>query len=307
MRRQYGIEVWVGVFVVLAGLALAFMALSVSGLSLSGWGAKYYTVTEVFPSVQNLKVRAPVRIAGVQVGQVTAIGLNPNTLQAEVTLRVEDQYDRIPVDSVGQINASSLLGDNYVQITPGIAGVYLRQGSVVKTSDLGQGGLMGLLSSVLGGGSGLDAANFGQSSMILKESFPTVGGLSIGTAVKISGVKVGQVTAIALDPSSYTAMVSFSVLKSYAANLPIDSVGQISSESLLGGYYLNLLPGAMPMTVTPGMELPKQGIPPVDLATLLSTFMSHSSDNASSSSTSTTTMPENPGSTQGSASASMHR
>ncbi len=283
MRKHYWIEVWVGIFVILAGLGLAFLALSVSGLSLSGLGAHYYTVQEDFSSVDNLKVRSPVRIAGVEIGQVTGVSLDPKTLDAVVSMRIEDQFNQIPLDSMGQVASASLLGDNYIAITPGLAPQYLKNGSVLQTSNQGAGGLMGALSSILGGGAGLNPNSLGANYFSLSEAFPNVGDLSVGAPVKISGVSVGQVTQITLDPLSFNALVTFSILKKYG-DLPVDSIGQVASMSLLGGNYLNLTPGVMPMNVTPGMELPKQGIAPTDLSTLISTFMSSSKENSPESS-----------------------
>lgn len=72
--------------------------------------------------------------------------------------------------------------------------------------------------------------------------FSGIGGLKIGDSVQVSGVKVGSVTAVELLPDSYLARVHMNIDPSI--KLPMDSAALISSESLLGGRYLALEPGA---------------------------------------------------------------
>jgi phospholipid/cholesterol/gamma-HCH transport system substrate-binding protein len=100
--------------------------------------------------------------------------------------------------------------------------------------------------------------------------FDRVGGLSTGSDVRVSGVKVGTVTALALDSKSYLADVRFSVARSI--EIPDDSVAQITSEGLLGSQFLNIVPGASDTMVKPGGQL-KYTQAPVDLMQLLGKFM----------------------------------
>ncbi|PCJ97021.1 MAG: outer membrane lipid asymmetry maintenance protein MlaD [Zetaproteobacteria bacterium] len=72
--------------------------------------------------------------------------------------------------------------------------------------------------------------------------FSSVGGLQTGDSVQISGVKVGSVTNIALVPETYLARVYINIRSGY--ELPTDTAALISSESLLGGLYMSLEPGA---------------------------------------------------------------
>ena len=76
----------------------------------------------------------------------------------------------------------------------------------------------------------------------LSADFSGIGGLQIGDDVQISGVKVGSITAVELNPDSYLARVHMSVDPSI--ELPTDTGALISSKSLLGGRYLALEPGA---------------------------------------------------------------
>jgi phospholipid/cholesterol/gamma-HCH transport system substrate-binding protein len=76
----------------------------------------------------------------------------------------------------------------------------------------------------------------------VKARFSSIGGLNIGDKVVISGVKVGSVTDVVLDEKTFLAIVTMDV--AHGVNLPDDTAAFISSESLLGGLYLQLEPGA---------------------------------------------------------------
>ncbi|MEK9850756.1 MAG: outer membrane lipid asymmetry maintenance protein MlaD [Candidatus Puniceispirillum sp.] len=71
--------------------------------------------------------------------------------------------------------------------------------------------------------------------------FGSTGGLAVGDDVRISGIKVGQIIAQELDPVTYVAKVSMSI--DPTVKIPSDSSARITSASLLGGNYLELLPG----------------------------------------------------------------
>lgn len=86
-------------------------------------------------------------------------------------------------------------------------------------------------------------ANVGSASgYVLSANFSSIGGLKVGDEVQISGVKVGQVDKVILDPKTYLAQVTLDIDPSI--QLPEDTAAMISSQSLLGGRYLALEPGA---------------------------------------------------------------
>ena len=76
----------------------------------------------------------------------------------------------------------------------------------------------------------------------LKAKFDRIDGLSVGNDVKLSGVKVGSISNIDVDPKTYRALVSFSIR--HDIQLPLDSSADIVSDGLLGGKYIHLAPGA---------------------------------------------------------------
>lgn len=76
----------------------------------------------------------------------------------------------------------------------------------------------------------------------ISANFSGIGGLAVGDDVRVSGVKVGTVKGVDLDPATYLARVSMSIDPD--VDLPRDTAALISSESLLGGKYMALEPGA---------------------------------------------------------------
>lgn len=123
------IEVLVGLFVLLGLLALVFVALKAANLTSFSNGATY-TLTARFDNIGGLKPRAPVRSAGVVVGRVTSISLDPKTYQGVVTLAVDQRF-QFPKDSAAKILTAGLLGDQYVGIEPGGDDANLAPGSTI--------------------------------------------------------------------------------------------------------------------------------------------------------------------------------
>ncbi|MFN9746018.1 MAG: outer membrane lipid asymmetry maintenance protein MlaD [Betaproteobacteria bacterium] len=112
-----GIETLVGLFVLLGLLGLVFLALQAANLGATSGGATY-AVQARFDNVGGLKPRAPVRVAGVTVGRVKSIGVDPKTFQGVVTLDIEKAYG-FPKDTAAKILTSGLLGDQYIGLEPG--------------------------------------------------------------------------------------------------------------------------------------------------------------------------------------------
>jgi phospholipid/cholesterol/gamma-HCH transport system substrate-binding protein len=90
----------------------------------------------------------------------------------------------------------------------------------------------------------------GASGYELSASFRSAEGVRPGTEVRIGGVRVGTVSAMALDPESFRARVS--VLIDQNLSLPDDSTIQVASEGLLGGTFIEILPGGSPFDLEPG-------------------------------------------------------
>lgn len=109
-----------------------------------------------------------------------------------------------------------------------------------------------------------------QPEYALNASFRSADGVSVGTDVRLAGVKVGRVTGVELDPQTFRAATRFSVRE--GIEVPDDSAVAISSEGLLGGNYVEILPGGSPFYLEPGAEIEfTQGS--VSLVSLLMKFV----------------------------------
>jgi phospholipid/cholesterol/gamma-HCH transport system substrate-binding protein len=126
MLSQRTVETLVGLFLLGALLAMLVLALKVSGLT-SFFQPKGYTITAKFDDIGGLKVRSPVKIDGVLIGEVTAITLDPNDYRATVKMRINAEYDDIPDDSSASILTSGLLGDNYIAFEPMYSSTFLKE------------------------------------------------------------------------------------------------------------------------------------------------------------------------------------
>ena len=110
-------EILVGLFVLLGLAALLFLALKAANLA-SFSTESTYALSARFDNIGGLKVRAPVRSAGVVVGRVTAISLDPKTYQGVVHMDIRRSF-LFPKDSSAKILTSGLLGDQFIGLDPG--------------------------------------------------------------------------------------------------------------------------------------------------------------------------------------------
>lgn len=100
--------------------------------------------------------------------------------------------------------------------------------------------------------------------------FDRVGGIAAGSDVRVSGIKVGTVSSVALDPKTYFAEVRIRLPTSI--RVPTDSVAQITSEGLLGSNFLSIVPGNADQMLNPNDRIARaQG--PVDLMQMLGRFI----------------------------------
>jgi phospholipid/cholesterol/gamma-HCH transport system substrate-binding protein len=122
-------DVWVGLFVLLGGAALLFLALQAGNL-LSLSFEDTYRVQARFDNIGGLKPRSAVRSAGVVVGRVESITFDDQTYQASVTLSLEKRF-AFPKDSSAKILTAGLLGEQYIGLEPGAEEQTLVAGDVI--------------------------------------------------------------------------------------------------------------------------------------------------------------------------------
>jgi len=127
MRNGTSREFVVGLFVLVGLSALAYLSFTIGGAS---WGRRDgLSLHAVFDQIADLKVRAPVDIAGVSVGQVTKIELKDD-YRADVEFEIDPRI-ALPIDTSAAIVTSGLLGDRYIALEPGAEDRYLGPGEEV--------------------------------------------------------------------------------------------------------------------------------------------------------------------------------
>jgi phospholipid/cholesterol/gamma-HCH transport system substrate-binding protein len=131
MNKRY-IDVLVGLFVLAGALALLFLALQAGNLASFSRGDTY-AVTAHFDNIGGLKVRAPVKSAGVTVGRVQSISFDDKKYQARVQLELEKAYI-FPKDTSASILTAGLLGEQYVGLSAGGNEANLTQGESISST-----------------------------------------------------------------------------------------------------------------------------------------------------------------------------
>ncbi|WP_314309127.1 outer membrane lipid asymmetry maintenance protein MlaD [Kingella denitrificans] len=126
------LEFWVGLFVLLGFTALAVLSFRVASgsVGLGGGQAQTYTVYAQFEDIGGLKPQAPIKTAGVLVGRVESIELDPKNFQAKVRMSLDKKY-AFSVDSSAKILTSGLLGEQYIGLEQGGEEDKLRDGDTL--------------------------------------------------------------------------------------------------------------------------------------------------------------------------------
>jgi phospholipid/cholesterol/gamma-HCH transport system substrate-binding protein len=125
------IEILVGLFVAAAIAAFFMLAMQVSNMSSYG-GGENYELRARFDNIGGLKVRSPVSAGGVTIGRVTDIQYNSETYEAIVSMAIDEQYNKFPLDTAASILTSGLLGEQFVGFEPGAEEDFLKQGDVIE-------------------------------------------------------------------------------------------------------------------------------------------------------------------------------
>jgi phospholipid/cholesterol/gamma-HCH transport system substrate-binding protein len=124
------IDLWVGIFVMLGIGGILFLALKVGNLVSVG-STPGYRLEANFDNIGGLKLRAPVKAAGVVVGRVDSIRFDPKNYQAVVTMKI-DEGNEFTADTIASILTSGLLGEVYVGLDAGGDTKMLGNGSLIK-------------------------------------------------------------------------------------------------------------------------------------------------------------------------------
>lgn len=127
MKSVNRIEFAAGLFLILGIAALIFLALQATNAD-GLIGDDGYRIEARFSNVGGLKPRATVSMAGVKIGVVESVDLDPESLEARVVMRISSRYDMLPSDTSASILTAGLLGDQYIGLEPGGAPDVLQDG-----------------------------------------------------------------------------------------------------------------------------------------------------------------------------------
>lgn len=131
MKQTRVVEFGTGMFVLLGFASLFFLIMKTTDVQ-SDLRGETYQVLARFENVGDLKLRAPVTMAGVTIGRVTGIAFDSERLDALVTMRIAASFDRIPDDTDAAILTAGLIGGQYIGLTPGFSETYLGDASEIQ-------------------------------------------------------------------------------------------------------------------------------------------------------------------------------
>lgn len=154
-------EIAVGAGVIALALGFLIYAGQVTGFA-SG-GQDDYHLTASFRSAEGIAAGTDVRLAGVKIGTVTGMNLNPETFRAEAVLAL-DKTVVLPDDTAALISSEGLLGGNFIEMVPGGSMFNFEDGQVIADTQGSVSLINLLLKFVTGSGSGSDAGSSNESS-----------------------------------------------------------------------------------------------------------------------------------------------
>ena len=127
MRPNYKVEFASGIFLLLGIAALIWLAMRATDYG-QEIGKDTYRISARFTNVADLRVKSPVKIAGVTVGMVESIVLDPVMFEAVVNMDIATRFNEIPSDTGASVLTSGVLGDRYIGLEPGGAPDVLVEG-----------------------------------------------------------------------------------------------------------------------------------------------------------------------------------
>ncbi len=134
MKINQSVELTSGLFMLLGLAALLFLAFEATDVGSFG-DAGSYQVSARFTNVGDLKPRAPVAVAGVNIGTIDSIELESDTFEAVVIMTISADYDQLPDDTSASIYTKGILGDKYIELEPGGSPDYLQDGDELFISN----------------------------------------------------------------------------------------------------------------------------------------------------------------------------
>ena len=130
--KRFSLEMAVGMFLVAGFVCVAYLSIKLGNLNL--FSDNTYAVEADFTTVSGLKAGAAVEIAGVKIGRVASITLDPGSYQAHVKMAIQRGV-QIQEDSIASIRTSGIIGDKYVNVSPGGAPELIQPGGKIAETE----------------------------------------------------------------------------------------------------------------------------------------------------------------------------
>jgi phospholipid/cholesterol/gamma-HCH transport system substrate-binding protein len=130
MKRKFDLELTVGIFILIGILSLGYLSIRLGNLEVVGAGG--YTVSAEFANAGGIKPGSVVEIAGVEIGKVKKITLYNYAARADLLIYKDV---RIQDDAIASIKTKGLIGEKFVQITPGGSDAYLAGGGKIRETE----------------------------------------------------------------------------------------------------------------------------------------------------------------------------
>ncbi len=130
--RKFNLEIVVGVFVISGFLCFAWLAVKLGDIRL--FSPPSYVVNASFGSISGLKPGANVEIAGVKIGEVAEIRLDPKQYQADVAMAINKGVI-LQDDSIASVRTAGIIGDRFISISPGGSDKLLNPGDSITDTE----------------------------------------------------------------------------------------------------------------------------------------------------------------------------
>ena len=130
MLNKRIVEVMVGFFMLAGICAIFVLAFKVSSFSQYSTNNSFH-VNAIFDNIGDLKVRAPITVAGVRIGEIDSIDIDPDNFKAKVGMRIDKEQKKLPQDTTAKILTAGLIGANYIELVPGYAEHNLKEGDLI--------------------------------------------------------------------------------------------------------------------------------------------------------------------------------
>lgn len=127
-KKNFNLEFWVGLFTAISLSAVGYLAVGLGELEI--FESDNYKVEAEFDDISGVEVGASVEIAGVKIGNVSAIKLDTVNSVALVTLKIQNGY-KLRDDDIASVRTKGLIGDRYIKITPGASDLIIEPGSKI--------------------------------------------------------------------------------------------------------------------------------------------------------------------------------